>query len=83
MRAAHISHGPRGFTCKVFLCFWGNAFKKKKKKFFFLNKSGPANMSLGAERRLESRLRKLEDMIRDPRSAINLESLLVSQAGHT
>uniref|UniRef100_A0A674NR96 Rho-associated protein kinase n=1 Tax=Takifugu rubripes TaxID=31033 RepID=A0A674NR96_TAKRU len=36
-------------------------------------------MSLGAERRLEPRLRKLEDMIRDPRSAINLESLLVSQ----
>lgn len=36
-------------------------------------------MSLGAERRLESRLRKLEDMIRDPKSAINLESLLVSQ----
>ncbi|XP_011612688.1 rho-associated protein kinase 2 isoform X1 [Takifugu rubripes] len=35
-------------------------------------------MSLGAERRLEPRLRKLEDMIRDPRSAINLESLLDS-----
>ena len=35
-------------------------------------------MSLGAERRLESRLGTLEDMIRDPKSAINLESLLVS-----
>uniref|UniRef100_A0A7N8Y2T2 non-specific serine/threonine protein kinase n=1 Tax=Mastacembelus armatus TaxID=205130 RepID=A0A7N8Y2T2_9TELE len=35
-------------------------------------------MSLGAERRVESRLKKLEDMIRDPRSAINLESLLDS-----
>lgn len=39
-------------------------------------------MSLGAERRTESRLRKLEDMIRDPRSAINLESLLVSRVGY-
>lgn len=37
-------------------------------------------MSLGAERRLESRLEKLEDMIGDPRSAINLESLLVSRS---
>uniref|UniRef100_A0AAQ5ZFX9 Rho-associated protein kinase 2 n=1 Tax=Amphiprion ocellaris TaxID=80972 RepID=A0AAQ5ZFX9_AMPOC len=35
-------------------------------------------MSLGAERRMEVRLKKLEDMIRDPRSAINLESLLDS-----
>ncbi|XP_038584124.1 rho-associated protein kinase 2 isoform X2 [Micropterus salmoides] len=35
-------------------------------------------MSLGAERRMETRLKKLEDMIRDPRSAINLESLLDS-----
>lgn len=35
-------------------------------------------MSLGAERRLESRLRKLEGMIRDPKCATNLESLLVS-----
>uniref|UniRef100_A0A3Q1I6E4 Rho-associated protein kinase n=1 Tax=Anabas testudineus TaxID=64144 RepID=A0A3Q1I6E4_ANATE len=35
-------------------------------------------MSLGAERRMESRLKKLEDMIRNPRSAINLESLLDS-----
>ncbi|KAI9516329.1 hypothetical protein NQZ68_017532 [Dissostichus eleginoides] len=33
-------------------------------------------MSLGAERRMETRLKKLEDMIREPRSAINLESLL-------
>lgn len=40
-------------------------------------------MSLGAERRMETRLKKLEDMIRDPRSAINLESLLVSQTPHT
>lgn len=39
-------------------------------------------MSLGAERRMETRLKKLEDMIRDPRSAINLESLLVSQVGY-
>lgn len=38
-------------------------------------------MSLGAERRMETRLKKLEDMIREPRSAINLESLLVSQVG--
>lgn len=38
-------------------------------------------MSLGAERRMESRLKKLEGMIREPRSAINLESLLVSQSG--
>uniref|UniRef100_A0A8C2XTE5 Rho-associated protein kinase n=1 Tax=Cyclopterus lumpus TaxID=8103 RepID=A0A8C2XTE5_CYCLU len=35
-------------------------------------------MSLGAERRMEARLKKLEDMIREPRSAINLESLLDS-----
>ncbi|XP_072313709.1 rho-associated protein kinase 2 isoform X2 [Eucyclogobius newberryi] len=35
-------------------------------------------MSVGAERRMETRLKKLEDMIRDPRSAINLESLLDS-----
>ncbi|XP_054586147.2 rho-associated protein kinase 2 isoform X2 [Nothobranchius furzeri] len=35
-------------------------------------------MSVGAERRMEARLKKLEDMIRDPRSAINLESLLDS-----
>uniref|UniRef100_A0A8C9YHN0 Rho-associated protein kinase 2 n=1 Tax=Sander lucioperca TaxID=283035 RepID=A0A8C9YHN0_SANLU len=35
-------------------------------------------MSLGAERRMETRLKKLEDMIREPRSAINLESLLDS-----
>ncbi|KAM9476448.1 rho-associated protein kinase 2 isoform 3-T3 [Clarias gariepinus] len=33
-------------------------------------------MSLGAESRMEKRQRKLEAMIRDPRSAINLESLL-------
>ncbi|KAB5582172.1 hypothetical protein PHYPO_G00184120 [Pangasianodon hypophthalmus] len=33
-------------------------------------------MSLGAESRMEKRLKKLEAMIRDPRSAINLESLL-------
>ncbi|XP_036431089.1 rho-associated protein kinase 2 isoform X1 [Colossoma macropomum] len=33
-------------------------------------------MSPGAERRMENRLRKLEALIRDPRSAINLESLL-------
>ncbi|XP_068437169.1 rho-associated protein kinase 2 isoform X3 [Clinocottus analis] len=35
-------------------------------------------MSLGAEKRMETRLKKLEDMIREPRSAINLESLLDS-----
>ncbi|XP_031437399.1 rho-associated protein kinase 2b isoform X2 [Clupea harengus] len=35
-------------------------------------------MSSGAERRLENRLRKLEAMIKDPKSAINLESLLDS-----
>ncbi|XP_062851487.1 rho-associated protein kinase 2 [Trichomycterus rosablanca] len=35
-------------------------------------------MSLGAESRMEKRLKKLEAMIRDPRSAINLESLLDS-----
>uniref|UniRef100_A0A4W4HGD1 Rho-associated protein kinase n=1 Tax=Electrophorus electricus TaxID=8005 RepID=A0A4W4HGD1_ELEEL len=33
-------------------------------------------MSPGAERRMENRLKKLEAMIKDPRSAINLESLL-------
>ncbi|XP_060727581.1 rho-associated protein kinase 2 isoform X3 [Tachysurus vachellii] len=33
-------------------------------------------MSLGAESRMEKRLKKLEAMIRDPRSAVNLESLL-------
>lgn len=44
-------------------------------------KSGPATMSLGAERRLEARLRTLEELTREPRSAINLESLLVSRAG--
>uniref|UniRef100_A0AAR2LAU2 Rho-associated protein kinase 2 n=1 Tax=Pygocentrus nattereri TaxID=42514 RepID=A0AAR2LAU2_PYGNA len=33
-------------------------------------------MSPGAERRMENRLKKLEALIRDPRSAINLESLL-------
>lgn len=35
-------------------------------------------MSSGAERRMENRLQKLEAMIKDPRSAVNLESLLVS-----
>ncbi|KAI1895124.1 hypothetical protein AGOR_G00103060 [Albula goreensis] len=35
-------------------------------------------MSSGAERRLENRLEKLEAMIKDPRSAVNLESLLDS-----
>ncbi|XP_046874244.1 rho-associated protein kinase 2 isoform X2 [Hypomesus transpacificus] len=35
-------------------------------------------MSFGAERRMENRLIKLEAMIKDPRSAINLESLLDS-----
>uniref|UniRef100_A0AAR2LGY2 Rho-associated protein kinase n=1 Tax=Pygocentrus nattereri TaxID=42514 RepID=A0AAR2LGY2_PYGNA len=35
-------------------------------------------MSTGAERRLESRMRKVEAMIRDQRSALNLESLLDS-----
>ncbi|XP_042625122.1 rho-associated protein kinase 2 isoform X4 [Cyprinus carpio] len=35
-------------------------------------------MSLGAERRMENRLRKLEAMLKEPRSAINLESLLDS-----
>ncbi|XP_058651630.1 rho-associated protein kinase 2 isoform X4 [Onychostoma macrolepis] len=35
-------------------------------------------MSLGAERRMENRLRQLEAMLREPRSAINLESLLDS-----
>lgn len=29
MRAAHISHGPRGFTCKVFSLFLG-------KRIFFV-----------------------------------------------
>ncbi|XP_058239066.1 rho-associated protein kinase 2 isoform X2 [Hemibagrus wyckioides] len=33
-------------------------------------------MSSGAESRMEKRLKKLEAMVRDPRSAINLESLL-------
>lgn len=40
-------------------------------------------MSLGAERRMENRRKKLEDMIKDPRSAINLESLLVRPVGDT
>ncbi|XP_076872449.1 rho-associated protein kinase 2-like isoform X5 [Brachyhypopomus gauderio] len=35
-------------------------------------------MSSGAEKRLESRLRKLESLIKDQRSALNLESLLDS-----
>ncbi|XP_056446511.1 rho-associated protein kinase 2 [Gadus chalcogrammus] len=35
-------------------------------------------MSLGAERRMDNRLKKLEEMIRDPKSAVNLESLLDS-----
>uniref|UniRef100_A0A8C9SL69 Rho-associated protein kinase n=1 Tax=Scleropages formosus TaxID=113540 RepID=A0A8C9SL69_SCLFO len=35
-------------------------------------------MSCGAERRLESRLNTLETMIRDPKSTMNLESLLDS-----
>ncbi|KAJ8356866.1 hypothetical protein SKAU_G00196600 [Synaphobranchus kaupii] len=35
-------------------------------------------MSSGAERRLETRLEKLELMIKDPRSAMNMESLLDS-----
>ncbi|KAL2099189.1 hypothetical protein ACEWY4_005669 [Coilia grayii] len=35
-------------------------------------------MSSGAERRMENRLQKLEAMIKDPRSAVNLESLLDS-----
>ncbi|RVE56971.1 hypothetical protein OJAV_G00211560 [Oryzias javanicus] len=40
--------------------------------------SGSAAMSAGAERRMETRLKKLEDMLRDPKSALNLESLLDS-----
>ncbi|KAJ8390230.1 hypothetical protein AAFF_G00109690 [Aldrovandia affinis] len=35
-------------------------------------------MSSGVERRLETRLKKLESMIKDPRSAMNMESLLDS-----
>ncbi|XP_045067302.1 rho-associated protein kinase 2 [Coregonus clupeaformis] len=35
-------------------------------------------MSSGAEKRLDSRLKKLESLIRDPKSALNLESLLDS-----
>ncbi|KAK2896873.1 hypothetical protein Q8A67_011361 [Cirrhinus molitorella] len=35
-------------------------------------------MSQGAERRMENRLRQLEAMLKEPRSAINLESLLDS-----
>ncbi|XP_064781721.1 rho-associated protein kinase 2-like isoform X1 [Oncorhynchus masou masou] len=35
-------------------------------------------MSSGAEKRLETRLKKLESLIRDPKSALNLESLLKS-----
>ncbi|CDQ62927.1 unnamed protein product [Oncorhynchus mykiss] len=35
-------------------------------------------MSSGAEKRLDTRLKKLESLIRDPKSALNLESLLVS-----
>lgn len=35
-------------------------------------------MSLGAERRMENRLKQLEAMLKEPRSAINLESLLDS-----
>ncbi|XP_024909939.1 rho-associated protein kinase 2 [Cynoglossus semilaevis] len=35
-------------------------------------------MSLGAERRMEARLKKLEETIRNPRSSVNLESLLDS-----
>ncbi|CDQ71634.1 unnamed protein product [Oncorhynchus mykiss] len=34
-------------------------------------------MSSGAEKRLDSRMKKLEFMIRDPKSALNLESLLM------
>lgn len=40
--------------------------------------SGSAAMSAGAEKRMETRLKKLEDMLKDPKSALNLESLLVS-----
>ncbi|XP_049597119.1 rho-associated protein kinase 2 isoform X1 [Syngnathus scovelli] len=35
-------------------------------------------MSQGAEKRMESRLKKLQDLMRNPRSALNLESLLDS-----
>uniref|UniRef100_A0A8C7HC30 non-specific serine/threonine protein kinase n=1 Tax=Oncorhynchus kisutch TaxID=8019 RepID=A0A8C7HC30_ONCKI len=35
-------------------------------------------MSSGAEKRLDSRMKKLEFMIRDPKSALNLESLLLT-----
>ncbi|XP_078796653.1 rho-associated protein kinase 2 isoform X3 [Oryzias latipes] len=40
--------------------------------------SDSAAVSAGAERRMETRLKRLEDMLRDPRSALNLESLLDS-----
>lgn len=33
---------------------------------------------LGAESRVESRLNKLESLMRSPQSAVNLETLLVS-----
>lgn len=74
-RPAAISQEQRGFTCKL------KQFGKASSLVFktqLLTTNDGAVMSLGAERRMETRLKKLEDMIRDPRSAINLESLLDS-----
>ena len=39
-------------------------------------------MMFGAERRLENRLKKLEAMMRDPKSVLNLETMLVSLEQH-
>lgn len=78
-RPTAISQEQRGgFTCK--LTQFG---QKPLHNSPLLWPTDAAVMSLGAERRMETRLKKLEDMIRDPRSAINLESLLVSQVGYT
>lgn len=77
-----LATDKRGFTCKT-----PNARGKPIHIFHFnlwtSAAAAAAVMSLGAERRMETRQKKLEDMIRDPRSSVNLESLLVSQVGCT
>lgn len=64
MRLCPDTRTPSGL--QVFLCFSCDLDPPR------------AVIMLGAESRLESRLEKLESLMRSPHSALNLETLLVS-----
>ena len=64
MRLCPDTRAPSGL--QVFLCFSCDLDPPH------------AGIMLGAESRLESRLKKLESLMRSPHSALNLETLLVS-----